>query len=663
MATIPEPEGPAYPYCGYGASPEGEDPVGCRGRRVPSSDDRQEPYEACLAHLDDVTLHAYLTSLRPGSDLDHRGTTISTALLERLLNAVHAPDTGRPSLGAARFDGAVFEGGARFGRATFADRAEFSGADFRGLAEFRSTFQRAARFVGATFHSAAAFEGATFARVAEFDGAAFTGSAGFTWATFKTGAIFDGAVFRDGAAFGGATFRGVTDFGGAAFAHDAWFDGAAFHGITVFAGVTFEGIAGFAGATLQGDARFGGASFADSARFAGAAFAGNASFRGATFARGAWFDGAGFHGVADFAGAVFERASMLGPLACRRTVDLSRAVFAGAVTLEIAASKVTCWRTHWTSTAVLRLRHAAVGLSDAVLECPVSVSAHPVPFTRRDGAPLDESTIDHRPVRILGLLGVDASHLTLRDVDLTMCRVVGAFHLDQLRLHGRCPLGAVPTGVRRSGLMPLRHTTRQTLVEEHHWRATRGRAGEGWTPAPVGHTPLQPAALAPAYRELRKAFEDGKNEPGAADFYYGEMEMRRHDTETPAAERFMLWLYWAVSGYGLRASRAMGWLLAAMAATVVLMIGFGLPDTPAQAFPPDARVIGKQNPQLHAAFTDRFTAARAQKAVDVVVNSVIFRSSGQDLTTVGRYTEMASRLTEPALLGLALLAIRGRVKR
>ncbi|WP_018547790.1 hypothetical protein [Streptomyces sp. LaPpAH-108] len=39
------------------------------------------------------------------------------------------------------------------------------------------------------------------------------------------------------------------------------------------------------------------------------------------------------------------------------------------------------------------------------------------------------------------------------------------------------------------------------------------------------------------------------------------------------------------------------------------------------------------------------------------------RSSSQDLTTVGTYAEMLSRIAEPALLGLTLLATRGRVKR
>ncbi|MCH6161656.1 hypothetical protein [Streptomyces marispadix] len=276
---------------------------------------------------------------------------------------------------------------------------------------------------------------------------------------------------------------------------------------------------------------------------------------------------------------------------------------------------------------------------------------------------LDETGIAQVPVSVASLHGVDASHLVLTDVDLTDCRFAGTIHLDQLRLHGRCTLPAAPDGLRRRGPVPLRWTSRQTIAEEHHWRATRTRTAIGWTPEPGGRTPLEPAALAPVYRELRKGFEDSKNEPGAADFYYGEMEMRRHDRHTPAAERALLWLYWAASGYGLRASRALGWLLCAMTATVLLMIGFGLPDTPAKPYPPAAGVVGRQNPRLQADFTERFTAARAHKAADVVVDSVIFRSSGQSLTTAGRYTEMASRLTEPVLLALALLAIRGRVKR
>jgi hypothetical protein len=55
----------------------------------------------------------------------------------------------------------------------------------------------------------------------------------------------------------------------------------------------------------------------------------------------------------------------------------------------------------------------------------------------------------------------------------------------------------------------------------------------------------------------------------------------------------------------------------------------------------------------------RFTAARAEKATLVVVNSVVFRSSGQNLTLWGAVVEL-SRIGDPVLLGLAALAIRGR---
>lgn len=55
--------------------------------------------------------------------------------------------------------------------------------------------------------------------------------------------------------------------------------------------------------------------------------------------------------------------------------------------------------------------------------------------------------------------------------------------------------------------------------------------------------------------------------------------MRRYDrTGTTPAERGLLHGYWMLSGYGLRASRAFGWLTVTMLVTLVLLMGFGLPD-------------------------------------------------------------------------------------
>ncbi|WP_435863054.1 hypothetical protein [Streptomyces massasporeus] len=52
--------------------------------------------------------------------------------------------------------------------------------------------------------------------------------------------------------------------------------------------------------------------------------------------------------------------------------------------------------------------------------------------------------------------------------------------------------------------------------------------------------------------------------------------MRRHADDIPTTGRGLLTAYWALSGYGLRASRALAWLGTAMLLTIVLLMAFGL---------------------------------------------------------------------------------------
>ncbi|WP_307818277.1 pentapeptide repeat-containing protein [Streptomyces sp. MBT60] len=329
------------------------------------------------------------------------------------------------------------------------------------------------------------------------------------------------------------------------------------------------------------------------------------------------------------------------------------------------------------------LRYAEVDLRYSVLEYPVVVAAWPTPF------PLLESRDDEDPdllsetllsgitpgARLVSVDGVDAAHLALYNIDLSTCRFAGAVHLDQLKVDGWCTFATTPGWGWR---FPWRWSRRNTLTEEHHWRVLTARQSDqaitrGWATPPQDAPELKPAAVAALYRQLRKSLEDGKNEPDAADFYYGECEMRRHDTCRPWGERVLLAAYWVVSGYGLRALRALAWLGAAMAVTIAVMVLWGLP-----AEDPKPTTTGRQvttgqeivlttdtadpvNPT--GPLTERVTIERLEKSLRVVINSVIFRSSGQDLTTTGTYTEMTSRLAEPILLGLAVLAVRSRVKR
>lgn len=683
------PGAPAWPHCAHGADPA-TDPVGCRGIHVPG-------HTACLAHLTDIDRDAYLAGLSAGDDIDHRGTPFTWPLLNALLDALRDPATGDPRIGVARFDSATFKHGAKFDSTTFTGLADFNRTTFEESAWFYSaTFEGGAWFISASFRGAAGFRLATFGDDSGFGSAIFEGDAQFDSAIFARAAGFRSATFKDSAWFDSATFKREAHFDSATFEDSAWFESATFEGIAAFASAVFKSIAGFdsatfenpvafraatfeedisfssttfksgvlfAEATFENDAHFDSATFLDEARFDLAAFKGNARFEAATF-----------EGDVQFVQAVFERADSLGPLVCAGRVVLSGAVFSGPVTLSLAARRVECRRTRWSSTAELRLRHAKVDFAHAFFEYPLTISAEPDRFLLLDGRPVGEQVCAGTPdaaVRLASLRGVDAAHLVLADVDLSGCLFTGTVHLDQLRLEGTCSFAEVPPGLHWRRRRPVRFTRRRTLAEEHHWRARQPAAVPGWNAAVLGAGSAGPAQLAPVYRALRKAFEDGKNEPGAADFYYGEMEMRRHDrTGTSRAERGLLHGYWLLSGYGLRASRAMGWLVAAMLVTILLLMGFGLPGhSPKQAatgtVPPGGGEvtfeIDKEDPQNPVG--NRITGDRFEKALNVTLNSVVFRSSGQDLTTAGTYIEMASRLMEPTLLALAALAVRGRIKR
>ncbi|MET7286945.1 pentapeptide repeat-containing protein [Streptomyces sp. NPDC005573] len=542
--------------------------------------------------------------------------------MSELLTALTDPSTHRPRIGNALFQEAVFPGEARFDLAEIDGDVLFDGAEIAGDLSFdRVEIGSRALFRHVRIGGDACFDRMKVRRRAMFEKVEVAGRASFDRLIVTGRAVFDGARIGRDACFTGVEIGGFFSLDRATIGGDGRFDRAGFNGITTFRGLSVGG-------------------------------------------------------QVSFLGVVFGRSALLGPLVCAGTLNLSEAVFGDAATVEAAATAVRCLRTRWTSTAALRLRYAAVDLSDAIVEHPLSIAARSRPFPV-DGEPGDGGGAMAEPglvgagVRVMSLRGVDAAHLVLTGVDLTECLFAGTVHLDQLRLEGTYTFASGPSGLRRRGIRPVRWTPRRTLAEEHHWRAARGRGAEGWTPAPEGEEVREPAVLAPVYRQLRKAFEDGKHEPGAADFYYGEMEMRRHADDIPRAERGLLTAYWALSGYGMRASRALGWLLVAMTATVLAMMLWGLPQNdpePRSTVTVTGRrvttAIGMADPvDPSGSYADRLTSGRFEKSLRVVIDSVVFRSSDQNLTTAGTYTEMASRLAEPALLGLAVLAIRGRLKR
>jgi hypothetical protein len=211
--------------------------------------------------------------------------------------------------------------------------------------------------------------------------------------------------------------------------------------------------------------------------------------------------------------------------------------------------------------------------------------------------------------RLISLRRADVRNLVLADLDLGPCLFENANNLDQLHIEGSYPFADTPRRVIFARAWPpvWMWTRRQTLAEEHLWRlrwairrndkSSNGTStalrpkGIGWYPQrchlpdwleeksrPVNFDP-DAKNLASIYRALRKGREDSKDEPGAADFYYGEMEMRRRATSTPKAEKLILWLYWFFSGYALRAWRALSGLF-----LVIVLLAWLLTPTGVRRF-------------------------------------------------------------------------------
>lgn len=579
--------------------PDGSPCRGIRADHIVKPVQRSLRTPLCLAHLDARQLDQVLTQLEAGCEVDLRGTSISGNLLRRILGAV--AEDGVPSLRDANFIDAVFGDGVDFGNTVFGGTTRFRGAEFGDSANFDE-----ARFEG---------------NVADFGAVIFRGVT-FISAEFRGDAIFSAAEFTSGGNFTRARFERYLDFGKTRF----------------FTKTGARGRVDFTDATLMAPVNF---------------------------------DGAWCHsrGGFDFSGASFSAAGRLGLLGTD-FLTLDRVIFQSPVVIEALASEVSCVQARFEAGFTIRLRYARLLLENAVLAAASSlIGSEPGmdpsfdSLADPDDLAFDNGELAHKirnsgsepdddpwmPV-LTSVRGVDVSELTISDADLSQTRFSGAHHLDQLRIGGRSHFAEPPRARRWRGSFRVQWgwpplwwwTRRQLLAEEAAWRATR-RADIGWEPPDgrVEHAPrvCPPETLVAMYRSLRKAQEDTKNEPGAADFYYGEMEMRRHAPSASSGERVVLFLYWLTSGYGLRATRSLGCLLACMAVVALAMHAVGFTGT-------------------HTGFgvTVLYVAEAALSLGGGTAETGM-------LTWQGQLLRILMRLTGPLFIGLTLLSIRNRVKR
>jgi uncharacterized protein YjbI with pentapeptide repeats len=567
-------------------------------------------------------------------------------------------------------EGAQFFDIAEFRKAKFSKDAEFDGVNFRSIANFAEVdFAESAHFEGASFGRAlfretkfgdhSSFNRARFEEEAFFEGCLFVGFSRFQWAKF-----YGGASFR------GIKFEAEADFAWARFLHFTQWQESEFSGQVEYGGAVFEHGTSFATVVFSKNARFDGVTFADRAEFYSAIFEGDADFRG-PLASSISFNRAEFH------------ASQLGPMAAEE-LDLREAVFHRRVRLVVLCSNLSAINSHVRAGGHLQIHSSTIDATDAEFIGHTIVSdPGPETFVNWED-PFGFPGSHHNtrsPVRdalssrltswaggqstITSLVRANITDLTLSAVDLSSCNFQGAHGLDEVRFDSTCRIGTTPIhlAVRR----PIRFTQRRVIAEERTWR----RRHATWDRQPLGPTADAPSAseIGDVYRGLRKGLEDSKNEPGAADFYYGEMEMRRlsardktgKSNRSAWVERWLLNAYWAVSGYGLRASRAFTALAILILISAVVFANGGLtepqPGTKAESVDLQTGAI-TYPPGQEIGFRGALELA-ARNSMALLRNPGTVR----EMTPVGTWMDITLRLLAPVLLGFALLALRGRTKR
>lgn len=283
--------------------------------------------------------------------------------------------------------------------------------------------------------------------------------------------------------------------------------------------------------------------------------------------------------------------------------------------------------------------------------------------------------------RVLSLAGTDLTHLTLVGIDLRACRFADVFHLDQLTLEGKFPFADRPAGwqwawgwldaavaldaaahARRGAALAPRLRARPAPP-----RLASCRLPDEPEPLPPPRHPSvarharrreRARAVSQAYRALRKGMEDRKDERGAADFYYSEMELRRQATP-PSFERLLLGLYWLMAGYGLRASRALAALALVVVAAALVFAGPGFarsvtPRCTVVAATPGGGAVYRCEPAPRPSYAGQLPTALVLSAESA---TSLLRGPDRALTSLGEWTQVA------VLFGLAVLSLHGRVKR
>lgn len=535
-------------------------------------------------------------SLRDGRAVDVHVTRVSVTegidfSRGRLSGDTHFNEV--ESVGPVEFNDSETAGDFHFSHCVFRDEFTFDGARLVGDLHLAHS----------TFHGSASFEGGNYRGDLRIDSVEAKSNFSFHRVTVSGDVVLTDATFHGDLLQEQGLYQGAVVMWKVSVAGRARFDGVTSHGDRTFHDLTFEGPVSFRQGWYAGSTVFENVTFAGAVTFEGAVFQSEVVFRNVKFAGPVNFRGARFQGELRFEHVTF-----------------------GAVDFHVQVGELTLKNVSFANQASMVLDDAQARIEDAKFAAPLT---------------LDSTT----SCRVLSLTGTDATNLVLAQVDLSACALSDAYNLDRMKVESAA-FPMCPTGWSAGWRWPfaVKRSARRVVAEEAVVRVATDRprsVGDWWPTADellrTGARGVSAGDVARIYRQLRKAREEAKDEPGAADFYYGEMEMRRRAAPRWSGEGFVLWLYWLTSGYGLRASRAIACLVALVFGSATLMGKIG--------------------------FADSHTWTMSLVYVADTATKLVGFSTSEKLTGWGVALQIVMRLAGPVLLGLAVLSIRGRTKR
>lgn len=429
------------------------------------------------------------------------------------------------------------------------------------------------------------------------------------------------------------------------------FTNSTFLSDVVFRGVNFSGEAKFVGMTVDGSLRFE-KSRMGSASFGGLRVVGDLTVDGVVVAGDLLADSAiEVEGSLSVAELVCEKTSIIEAVVCTGGIDIRDSTFEGdARWRHVKAASFIC-SAEFSDRLMVEIDSAetkfAKGQFDKGLTLTLASGVANLDHATLGGPSVITGTLCPGPAAIGSLRDVDVSKLTLRNVNVAACHFGLAHGVDAI-----------------------------TLDDVHFGSPSRWWQSERAVVAEESAGTDSPVSVARVYRTLRKAIESSKDDPGAADFYYGEMLMRRRQRWRDIAvgnlgsrvaalvDYLLLSVYWAVSGFGLRIGRSLGVFAALVGSAAVLIAAVGYPPAKLTYVPVGTTKYGMLRYGSELTHSDGFGDNLGRAFRLAAQSSVsLLQSPSQTLTPVGEWVVLILRFAGPIVLGLAILAVRNKLRR